>query len=108
MFCNAETVVTDVALVMGFILVLFCVADCCAERRILGVFLIFLKTKKSQQLFYQSYKSVTQSKKMIQQCIFLTGIYLLVICMFLFFWFVFFIICFYVCCFFVEGKQDSR
>lgn len=35
---------------------------------------------KSQQLLYQSYKSVTQSKK-IQQCIFLTDIYLLVICM---------------------------
>lgn len=51
-FSNAETVVTDVALVMGFILVLFCVADCCAERRILGVFLIFFF--KSQQLFYQS------------------------------------------------------
>lgn len=65
-----------------------------------GVFLIFLK---SQQLFYQSYKSVTQSKKMIQQCIFLTDIYLLVICMLLFF-----LICFYMCCFFVEGKQDSR
>lgn len=34
---------TDVALVMGFVFVLFCVADCCAERRILGVFLIFFK-----------------------------------------------------------------
>lgn len=35
-FSNAETVVTDVALAMGFIL--FCVADCCAERRLFGVF----------------------------------------------------------------------
>lgn len=40
LFLIAETVVTDVALVM--VLFLFCVADCCADRRrILGVFLIF-------------------------------------------------------------------
>lgn len=47
-FRNAETVVTDVALVMGFYFVLLRfvlqILDCCAERRILGVFLIFLVT----------------------------------------------------------------
>lgn len=45
-----------------------------------GEYWVFSLFSKSQQLFYQSYKSVRQSKKMIQQCIFLTGIYLLVIC----------------------------
>lgn len=45
---------------------------------------------------------------MIQQCIFLTGIYLLVLCMLFVFGFFlwFFLICNFYC--FVEGKQDTR
>lgn len=76
--------------------VLFCFVlrcrfwDCCAERRISGVFLIFFF--KSQQLFFINHRSVTQSKKMIQQCIFFTDIYLLVNCMcFFFVWFILFL-----------------
>lgn len=80
---------TDVALVMGFCFVfcfvlfflLFCVADCCAER-ILGVFLVFFKVTAT---LFINHKSVTQGKKIILQCIFVTGIYLLVICMIVFF-----------------------
>lgn len=53
----------------------------CREENI-GCFPYFLL--KSQQLFFINHRSVTQSKKMIQQCIFFTDIYLLVICMFFF------------------------
>lgn len=86
---------------LWWVLFLFCfvlqIWDCCAEMRILGVFLIFLK---SQQLFYQSYRSVTQSKKMIQQCIFFTDIYLLFICMYVY--------VFYVYCFFCGGQTGHK
>lgn len=55
----------------------------------------------SHSSYFINHRSVTQSKKIIQQCIFLTDIYLLVICMF-------FLVCFiFMYCFFVEGKQDS-
>lgn len=98
---------TDVALVMGFILFLFCVADLgllCREENNRVFFLIFLKVAA---VILSINRSVTQSKKMIQQCIFFTDIYLLVICMFFFFSFFLVLFCFHVYCFFVEGKQDS-
>lgn len=101
-FPNAETVMTDVALVMGFILFLFCVADLgllCREEN-MGCFSLFSLSRSS---YFINHRSVTRSKKMIQQCIFFTDIYLLVICMF--FWL---FNLFFVYCFFVEGKQDSR
>lgn len=97
---------TDVALVMGFILFLFCVADLgllCREENNRVCFLIFLKVAA---VILSINRSVTQSKKMIQQCIFFTDIYLLVICMGFFFLFLV-LFCFHVYCFFVEGKQDS-
>lgn len=50
---------TDVALVMGFTFVLFCVADCCAER-ILCIFLIFFKVTA---VIISNHRSVTQNKK---------------------------------------------
>lgn len=60
---------------------LFCVADCCAER-ISGVFLVFFEVTAT---LFINHRSVTQGKKIILQCIFVTGIYLLVICMIVFF-----------------------
>lgn len=83
---------TDVALVMGFILFLFCVADLgllCREENNRVFFLIFLKVAA---VILSINRSVTQSKKMIQQCIFFTDIYLLVICMGFFFSFFGFIL----------------
>lgn len=89
---NAETVVTDVALVMGFILfcffVLFCVADCCAERRILGVFLIFLLSHSS---YFINHRSVTQSKKndstvyFFHWYLFIGHLYVFFFCLFVFY-----------------------
>lgn len=95
---------TDVALVMGFILFLFCFVlqiGIVVQR---GEYWVFSLFSLSHSSYFINHRSVTQSKKMILQCIFFTGIYLLVICMF-FFWFVFVFMCI---AFFVEGKQDSR
>lgn len=100
-FSNAEAVVTDVALVMDFIfLFLFCVADCCAEKRILGVFLIFFTVTAdilsiidlwhgARKLFYSVFFSL----------------------IFIYWSFVHFfsfgLFYFHVYCFILEGKQDS-
>lgn len=89
LFCNAETVVTDVALVMGFILLLFCVADCCAERRILGVFLIFLKKKSHSSYFINHINLWHRARKWFNSVFFsLVFIYWSFVCFF--FRFVFF------------------
>lgn len=90
-FSNAEAVVTDVALVMDSIfLILFCVADCCARKRILGVFLIFFTVTADILSIIDLWH---RARKIILQCIFFTDIYLLVICTLFFFWFVLFFMC---------------
>lgn len=59
-----------------------------------GEYRVFSLFSLSHSSYFINHRSVTQSKKMIQQCIFFTGIYLLVICMFVCFWFVFMCIAF--------------
>lgn len=62
-----------------YVFILFCVADCCAERRILSVFPYFLSSHSS---YFINHRSVTQNKKNDSTVCFFTDIYLLVICMF--------------------------
>lgn len=73
---------TDVALVMVVIFLLFYFSFCFVLRIVVlkeyRVFSLF--SLKSQQLSI-NHRSVTQDEKIILQCIFVTGIYLLVICM---------------------------
>lgn len=74
----------------------FCL--CCRLRGAYWVWkcanFLFTLFSVSRSSYFINHRSVTQSKKMIQQCIFFTDIYLLVILMlFLFFWFVFLFIC---------------
>lgn len=65
---------------LWWVLFCFCFAlqiwDCCA-----GEYRVFSLFSLSHSSYFINHRSVTQSKKMIQQCIFLTDIYLLVICM---------------------------
>lgn len=97
-FSNAETVVTDVALVMGFISLFCFVLQIVVKRREYVPYILY---GHSRDLI--NHRSVTQSKKMILQCIFFTDIYLLVICI-LFFLFVCFI---FMCFAFVFGGQTG-
>lgn len=96
---------TDVALVMGFLKFVFvlCCRLLCREKNI-GCFPYFLLSHSSS---FINHRYVTQSKKIIQQCIFFTDIYLLVICMFFLKGGVFFC-CFYCVLLFLWGANRTQ